>query len=437
MGQNATGTVVSAGHWQTDRFEGYEEQRRSPDSAMTRSSHSVSHSPTASPAPHGGGRVLHIVTRYLRGGSERRIADAMNALEEFDHDLVVGAESDVKLATANLPAREVLLEPTLVKKPSPYSDLIALKRMIQVIKERRPRIVFTHQSKAGVLGRIASRLAGRVPVVHSLSMASFGPGYSTIQSSVFKQLEVRLASSTTAYTVVGADLGRRFIEAGVPASKLHLIRSGVPLPIIAESREQLRLEIAEKYEVSPGRPWLIHVGSLEARKNVMLLPEVLRLSHELSPDRPPHLFIVGDGVLSAELKRALSRAGLERHSTMTGYVNGAGSFIKASDSLILLSSVEGLPQVLVQAASVGTPFAAFEVDGVREMLTLGARGTAVDPGDLESVARAVVAHLDNTPVLQEIDVGTWSPQTIRKGYRGLVREILSVPGNSPLRSSRS
>ena len=350
----------------------------------------------------------------------------MNALEEFDHDLVVGADSDVELATANLPAREVLMEPALVRSPNPYSDLIALKRMIRMIKERHPRLVFTHQSKAGALGRIALRLAGRIPVVHSLSMASFGPGYPSVQSSVFEWLEVRLASSTTAYTVVGADLAERYIEAGVPASKLHLIRSGVPLPQIAESREQLRLRIAEKYQVPPDRPWFIHVGSLEARKNVMLLPEVLRLSRELSPDRPPHLFVVGDGVLGVELEQGFSRAGLERYSTMTGYVNGAGPFIKAADSLILLSSVEVLPQVLVQSAAVGTPFVAFEVDGVREMLTLGAIGTAVDPGDLESAAQALMAHLDGNPVIGEIDVGTWSPQTIREGYRGLVREILSV-----------
>ena len=151
--------------------EGYEARRRIGDSAMTRTSNPVSHSAAASPDLHGRGPVLHIATRYLHGGSERRIADAINALDEFDHDLVVGADSDLELATANLPAREFLVEPALVRSPNPYSDLIALKRLIRLIKERHPRLVFTHQSKAGVLGRIYHQ----VLVVGELTQRHAGP----------------------------------------------------------------------------------------------------------------------------------------------------------------------------------------------------------------------------------------------------------------------
>jgi glycosyltransferase involved in cell wall biosynthesis len=370
-------------------------------------------------------RILHIATRYLRGGSERRISDAMHSLDEFAHDLIVGPESDLGLAKSDLPVEDVLVESRLIRQPNPYSDAIALTRLIRVIRERQPDIVFTHQSKAGALGRIASRFAGRVPAVHSLSMASFGPGYSKVQSAVFRWLEKRLASYTAAYSGVGSDLMGRYRDAGVPDDKLHLIRSGVPIPRIDEPKQELKQTLARQYGAPADRPWVIHVGSLEARKNVMMLPRVLRLTHEMSANGLlPHLLIVGDGPLRSQLEREIESEGLGSHCTLTGYVTGVGPLMRASDTLILLSSVEGLPQVLVQAAAVDTPFVAFDVDGVREVLALGAQGTVVELGDVDAAVQAVTEQLARPAAHAELNLESWSPERIRGAYRSLLKEVL-------------
>ena len=43
-------------------------------------------------------RVLHIATRYRRGGSEQRIRDIVAALDDCDHVVIVGDDSDLELA---------------------------------------------------------------------------------------------------------------------------------------------------------------------------------------------------------------------------------------------------------------------------------------------------------------------------------------------------
>ena len=53
------------------------------------------------------------------------------------------------------------------------------------------------------------------------------------------------------------------------------------------------------------------------------------------------------------------------------------------------------------------------------MLTLVGRGAAKKPG----VARTVLRRLRDRFLIGEPDVETWSPETIREGYKGLVREI--------------
>lgn len=47
-------------------------------------------------------RVMHVFTRFRRGGSERRIRDIVAAVPEFDHTVMVGPDSDLDLARAQL-----------------------------------------------------------------------------------------------------------------------------------------------------------------------------------------------------------------------------------------------------------------------------------------------------------------------------------------------
>ena len=61
-------------------------------------------------------------------------------------------------------------------------------------------------------------------------MASFGPGYGSAESTMYRTIERALAPLTARYVVVGADLARRFEVAGVASEKLAIVRSAATLP---------------------------------------------------------------------------------------------------------------------------------------------------------------------------------------------------------------
>jgi len=93
-----------------------------------------------------------------------------------------------------------------------------------------------------------------------------------------------------------------------------------------------------------------------------------------------------------------------------------------------LSDAEGLPQVLVQSAAAGTPFVAFDVEGVREVLALGARGSAVPLGRLDAVVSAAQRWLrtgadDGEP---PVDLSSWSPESIAASYRAAIGRVLGM-----------
>jgi glycosyltransferase involved in cell wall biosynthesis len=386
--------------------------------------------------------ALHVCTRYQRGGSERRVQDSIRALPHLRHHLLLGAESDVGLARDQTGAERVWLLPTLVRPLDPVRDVRALGAIRRLLRGGRYAVVVTHQSKAGVLVRTVAATGRRPPVVHSLSMASFGPGYRPLENTLFVRIERALGTRTAGFCVVGSDLAARFVAIGVPADRLHVVRSGVPLPGVLPSREEARRRVDSRYGTPPGRPLLCYVGSLEPRKNPLLLARLLRRLHDRLPE-PPVLLVVGDGPERERLVTELAGLGLTGHAVLTGYVadpQGVFDALRASDVSVLLSEAEGLPQVLVQSAAVGTPFVAFDVEGVRELLGLGAVGSAVPLGELDAVVRAVAGWLATSGAARRepvADLSAWSPESIAAGYRAVVDHVLgiapplAVPGPVP------
>ncbi len=369
-------------------------------------------------------RILHVMTRYLRGGSEKRLRDMVSSFPQATHELIVGDESLPESARGEVDLASLWVVPTLVRQPSPVDDVRALASIRSIVRRVCPDLVVTHQSKAGVLGRLAARWA-HVPSVHSLSMANFGPGYPSVQSRVFCRLERGLRRSTSAYAVVGRDLARRYEEIGVPPGKLRVVRSGVQLPIDGDTRI-LPDDTRDRLGIPRARPLVAYLGSLEPRKNVLdLVPLLCDVRERIRTS--PFLAIAGEGPLAGELDAVIRRRGLMRDAALVGFVDSPLSLVAAADVVVLLSQAEGVSQVLVQAAAVDTPFVAYRVDGVGELLEMGARGLAVTIGDVEAAAQATTEVLGWPGGSGEpsIDTTEWSSMTIKQGYQQLFSTVLA------------
>jgi len=361
-------------------------------------------------------RILHVVTRYLRGGSEARIRDIVRSFPEAEHHLVMGADSDVELAE-NQVAATVTLMKTLIRDPSPWNDATTVIKLVRLLRRWNFHLMVTHQSKAGVLGRVAARVAGGPPVVHSLSMANFGPGYRKWEDLLFRVIEARLERVTAAYVVVGYDLAGRYGSIGVPKDKLHVVRSGLRLPAI-DSEAGDRADVLQRLRLPDHRPLVLHLGSLEPRKNVLDLGRYLRHLLTVDSGTRPFLVVAGEGPLAGAVMSMFRREGLTDDVALVGFVDDPGPLISAADVMILLSRAEGVPQVLVQAAAAATPFVAYDVDGVRELLGLGADGVIVPLGQVEAAAEAtagIIARNEKTGA--SIDLTSWSSDVIDAEYR--------------------
>src|SRR4029079_12190308 len=112
----------------------------------------------------------------------------------------------------------------------PLADLATLWRLYRLIRPARPAIVHTHTAKAGVVGRIAARLAGVPIIVHTYHGHVLRGYFGALKTFVFRTLERVLGRASPALVAVSESVKRDLAELGVaPASKIRVIELGLPI----------------------------------------------------------------------------------------------------------------------------------------------------------------------------------------------------------------
>ena len=125
-------------------------------------------------------KVCHFITRLILGGAQENTFLSARGLVEAGHECVMltgpseGREGQLLQKMKN-PGFEVVECPLFVREISPFTDLRAILHLKKFLQERKFDVLHTHSSKAGIIGRIAGRMAGVPMVVHTIHGLAFGP----------------------------------------------------------------------------------------------------------------------------------------------------------------------------------------------------------------------------------------------------------------------
>ena len=108
----------------------------------------------------------------------------------------------------------------------------------------------------------------------------------------------------------------------------------------------------------------------------------------------------------------------------------------AADALVLASSREGWPNVLLEAMACGTPVVAARVGGTPEVVTSRAAGVLFEPRTVAALADAIRGLLENPPERAETrrhaEQFSWDETT--RGQLALFERVvgsISRPGSAP------
>jgi glycosyltransferase involved in cell wall biosynthesis len=311
--------------------------------------------------------------------------------------------------------------PDLVRDVSPTDDVRALQALRRLVRRHRFDVVHTHQSKAGILGRLAAR--GAAPVIlHTIHMASFGPAYNAIASRGFQWAERYCAPATTRIISVGRELATMYLAARIGRKEQYtVIRSPIDLTRLDRVRSATPAERAAArtgFGLAGDLPVALVLASLEPRKRVAL---VLRaLAPGIAAGRL-QLLIGGDGPERWNLEKLAAELATSDRVQFAGHIDDVVPAFTAADMLVHAATVEGVPQVVVQAFAAGVPVAATEMIGLRELDDPPMEIVPASGGGLAgAVERALAARRAPLPasVLEQ-----WSPPSVHAAIAELYSSL--------------
>jgi glycosyltransferase involved in cell wall biosynthesis len=141
-------------------------------------------------------------------------------------------------------------------------------------------------------------------------------------------------------------------------------------------------------------PVIIHVGGFTYEKNHKGL---IRIFQQLLTSQPHAvLWLVGDGPLRSEIEKMVADLGLKDKVIFYGFRGDAMLLLRQADVMLLPSIIEGLPGVILEAFYCKTPVVAYDVGGVKEVLS-DSTGRLVAGNDEEAFAHAVLDTLRERP----------------------------------------
>ena len=343
----------------------------------------------------GGVRLLRVFSRLNVGGPSVHVILLAAGLEErgYDTRLVVGFETEREGNLLGLAAEkgvDCLRMPGLGREIRPLLDMRSLWRLYRLMRDYRPSIVHTHTAKAGLLGRVAARMA-RVPiVVHTyhghVLRAYFGP----VKTAAFRWLETGLGRVTHVLVAVSQAVKQDLVSLGVaPASKIRVIPLGLELSGL--DGELPRGRLRSDAQVPEGAPLVGVVGRLVPVKDVGTFLRAARIVRQSLPEC--RFAVVGDGEERRQLEAEVGRLGLNGAVHFHGWRRDMDGVYGDLDVVVNCSLNEGTPVALIEALAAGRPVVATRVGGTPDLLGDGARGELVAPRDPEALAQAILGVL--------------------------------------------
>lgn len=272
--------------------------------------------------------------------------------------------------------RDAGFEPEVFSNTS-MLDWKCVRGLGEVFKRRGIDTVHSHEFGMAVYGAAAS-MAYRRP--HVITM--HGGRYYDTRSRRRLALRWALRRSRAAVAVSRATRGDLEQTLRLPPGSLHVVYNGIV------HRPGERAGVRAELGLDDQSVLLASVGNLYPVKGYDVLLQALHGVRETTPIAW-HLAIAGRGDEETKLRATATELGLDDRVHLLGFRQDVPDILAAADIFLMPSRSEGLPVALLESMFAAKPSIASRVGGIPEVITDGAEGVLVPPGDPVQLAAAI------------------------------------------------
>ena len=374
--------------------------------------------------------VCHILPALPAHGAEQLLVDLASHFDKECFDLSV-----ILIRDEGPLADEVrrLGIPVMLLSARYRFDLSILWKIRSFVVSNRIDVVHTHLITADIWGRLAV-LGTKVRLVSTSHNVHINSG--RLQGV----LDRMLAYVTDAIVCVSSRVkeSRRQVSR-LPSHRLVVIENGIDLERMESSAT--RLSARASLDIGPEHFAVGIIGRLTPAKNHALLFDAIETVCRSGEGKNLVVLVVGEGELEATLRKDAVRLGIADHIRFLGMRRDIPLILKALDLLVIPSTREGLPIVLLESMKARLPVIATRVGGVPDVIEHERSGILIDT-ESSVLARSIVRLRSDASLRERLGAGAEASVLERfdvrhaaDSYSRLYRSLIFQKGlSSPSRS---
>ena len=350
------------------------------------------------------GRRLAIFAPSMAGGGAER--GALKLAEGLTHR---GYEVDLVLAAAEGPRMAELSPRVRVVDLRARRVGTSLPALVRYLRREKPSAVASVLDHANVVLLLAGKIGrypGRVVVIEQNTLSVAAINGKSRRDRMMPRFVARFYP--WADYVVGVSEGvvddlAQYADVG--PEKMRVVFN----PIVStDLLEKSRAPVEHPWFADGAPPVLVAAGRLRPQKD---FPTLFAAFARVVAERPARLLVLGEGPERARLESLVDELGLKGTVELPGATDNPYAFMSRAAAFVLSSRWEGLPTVLVEALACGAPVVSTDCpSGPREILAGGSYGRLVPVGDVDALARGLIAALAGEIVRPPEE--SWRPYTL-------------------------
>ncbi len=342
-------------------------------------------------------KVLHVLTTTA-GGLGQSVLSMILGLDPKQFEVAVsfgpGYPMDQRFVDHG-----VHVFPVRMRRGLSLTNLLGFWDLYCLFRRERFDVVHAHSSIAGLLARLAARLAQVPVIIFTLH------GYATLdyEQSSFRSLlwivEKLLDRCTDYYVAICAYVERSWVQRGIVSSeRVTVIYNGVDPESILRPIDQDQKR--KSLNLSLKAPVIGTIGLLEPQKGTEYLIRAIPQVVESFPES--RFVVIGDGPLYERLKKLAEELGISSYLYLLGWRDDATNLLGIMDIFCLPSLREGFSVALLEAMTYAKPIIATQVAGNPEAVSHGETGLLVPTHDPYALSKAILYFLGSPEIAQEM-----------------------------------
>lgn len=379
-------------------------------------------------------KILHIIVSLEPGGAEVMLFRTLAAMDRtrFENEVISLTEGGAlveRLRAAQFAVRSLRMKRSI---PSPLS----LVRLVRWIRKSKPDVVHTWMYHANLLGGLAARLAGNIPVVWGIHHNSLDSRVNRRRTLWVAWMGARLSNLLPERIVCCSASARKVHSAfGYAPDRLEFIPNGFSLDEFKPNplaRSSVRCEL--------GIPQDAVVIGLAARYHPLKdIPNFLSAAARLAASFPRVHYVLCGAGLDTENKAllsALENVGLRDRCHLLGIRHDMERLLASLDIATSSSISEAFPLAVGEAMACGVPCVV--TDAGDSALLVGDTGRVARTGDPEALAAAWAELVSSASERRRLGIAArhrvekcFNVSSIIRRYHDLYEQVLEAPSGKP------